>query len=620
MNVAPRKLFVFFAVFSITCVLVYLLPEFEEISSISSQRTDEESSHHKKISFSNCQTIHIVIIVDNTRKMAILLKSILVFRDSPLHLHFIVNSTDQFVVETLLNTWELPSVKCSFYPMKTFSKMVSNLFILTLPSILPLSVEKVIVLDSNVVVLSDVQKLWIFFDILKTLNKPFAAVKDSCSTSRFQKCFNTKVMLINLQAIRWSNTSPLVHENAMNYIYNSGLYGLPCQWNVNMTSDLQCTKPYRIIQYQSIFDLMTKINEYSFLNNKLFEYDSYLMKYLPVKCGNNTNRAIVRRIPMKNRKVMCKTLKEQSRQIFLTHYRFYDDQHKSLYKFDVTLITQLTTNRILQLYSLLQHWDGPVSITLYGTEAEVWKLTDYLDRVLSERKVSNVAIHIVYKREGYFYPVNYLRNVALKGVRTPYILIIDGDFLPSYGLYPYLRKAAELLMTTKRALVVPAFEAQENIPFPRNKSTLVKLMKKEVVRSFHPYFEGHTPTNYTKWVQSSYPYIVKWAKNYEPYVFVGSDIVKYDQTFVGYGWNKVSHIAELKAQGYEFVVLPDPFILHYPHPRSSDYRNWNGVFKMCTDTAYRSFISQLQEKYGHDCFKINEREKVKDIHVKINNY
>ena len=310
-----RKLIVFFGVFSITCVLIYLQPKFEETSSISSRRTNEESTHHKEISLSNCQTIHIAIIVENTRKMAILLKSILVFRDSPLHFHFIIHSTDQFVVETLLNTWELPSVKCSFYPMKKVSKMVSNLFKLTLPSILPLSVEKVIVLDSDVVVLSDVHKLWIFFDILKSLNKPFAAVKDSfkCATSRFQKCFNTKVMLINLQAIRWKNTSPLVHENTMNYIYNSDLYGLPCQWNVNLTTDKQCTKPYRIIQYESILDLMTKINEYSFLNNnKLFEHDSYLMKYLPVKCGNNTNRAIVRKIPMKNRKVMCKKLKEQS--------------------------------------------------------------------------------------------------------------------------------------------------------------------------------------------------------------------------------------------------------------------------------------------------------------------
>ncbi len=36
------------------------------------------------------------------------------------------------------------------------------------------------------------------------------------------------------------------------------------------------------------------------------------------------------------------------------------------------------------------------------------------------------------------YPVNYLRNVAINNTVTPYVFLIDIDFMPSIGLYEYL--------------------------------------------------------------------------------------------------------------------------------------------------------------------------------------
>lgn len=44
-----------------------------------------------------------------------------------------------------------------------------------------------------------------------------------------------------------------------------------------------------------------------------------------------------------------------------------------------------------------------------------------------------------------FYPVNYLRNVALRQVRSPYVFLSDIDFLPMYGLYEYLKKAVSMM-------------------------------------------------------------------------------------------------------------------------------------------------------------------------------
>lgn len=51
---------------------------------------------------------------------------------------------------------------------------------------------------------------------------------------------------------------------------------------------------------------------------------------------------------------------------------------------------------------------------------------------------------------------------------------------------------------------------------------------------------------------------------------VKRSVVPYDTRFVGFGWNKVSHIMELESQGYRFLVLPGAFMIHMPHAPSLD--------------------------------------------------
>lgn len=69
---------------------------------------------------------------------------------------------------------------------------------------------------------------------------------------------------------------------------------------------------------------------------------------------------------------------------------------------------------------------------------------------------------------------------------------------------------------------------------------------------------------------------VSWQPDYEPYVVVKKDIPLYDTRFVGFGWNKVSHIMELYAQDYSFYVLPNAFIIHMPHSPSFDIGKFRG--------------------------------------------
>lgn len=94
--------------------------------------------------------------------------------------------------------------------------------------------------------------------------------------------------------------------------------------------------------------------------------------------------------------------------------------------------------RLQMLEAICKHWTGPISLALYMSDAEAQQFLRYAQasEVLSNRQ--NVAYHIVYK-EGQFYPVNFLRNIALKNAQTSHVFLMDIDFLPMYGLYDYLR-------------------------------------------------------------------------------------------------------------------------------------------------------------------------------------
>ena len=77
---------------------------------------------------------------------------------------------------------------------------------------------------------------------------------------------------------------------------------------------------------------------------------------------------------------------------------------------------------------------------------------------------------------------------------------------------------------------------------------------------------------------------IKWEPDFEPYVVVRRNVTRYDARFLGFGWNKVSHSLELHAQGYEFHVLPNAYVVHQPHSPSLDISKYRG------SSAYRKYV------------------------------
>ena len=72
-----------------------------------------------------------------------------------------------------------------------------------------------------------------------------------------------------------------------------------------------------------------------------------------------------------------------------------------------------------------------------------------------------------------------------------------------------------------------------------------------------------------------------------------------DNRFVGFGWNKVSHVMELEAAGLEFLVLPNVFVVHMPHAPSLD------IAKFRTSKQYRRSL----EKSSHIQFHLGIVQK-----------
>jgi len=82
---------------------------------------------------------------------------------------------------------------------------------------------------------------------------------------------------------------------------------------------------------------------------------------------------------------------------------------------------------------------------------------------------------------------------------------------------------------------------------------------------------AHAPTNYTAWFENTTTgadstYRVATPKHpwyYEPYVIVRADLaLPFDESFVQYGFNKISFVHELAAAGFDFHVTKNAHTVH----------------------------------------------------------
>ncbi|KAI4790857.1 hypothetical protein KUCAC02_034355 [Chaenocephalus aceratus] len=548
-----------------------------------------------------------------SRDVVTLVKSVLFHRRNPLHFHFITDTVAHQILSSLFQSWMVPSVQVSFYDADELKSEVSwipnkhysgiyGLMKLTLTKALPSDLTKVIVLDTDITFATDIAELWGIF-------------------RKF-----TGVILLYLERLRrlgWEQMWRLTAERELMSMLSTSLadqqnpvlvHQLPCFWNVQLSDHTRSEQCYT--EVSDLKKLRVKNKHVEFFRNlylTFLEYDGNLLRRELFGCPSQASPESVKlqaALEDLDEDDQCYDFRRERLTVHRVHLYFLQYEYSPAEDdTDITLVAQLSMDRLQMLEAICKHWEGPISLALYMSDAEAQQFLRYAQasEVLKNRK--NVGYHIVYK-EGQFYPVNLVRNVALRNANTPYVFLTDVDFLPMYGLYEYLRRTVVQMdmAHTKKALVVPAFETlRYRLSFPKSKAELLSMLDMGTLYTFryHVWPKGHAPTDYAKWRTATTPYRVEWEADFEPYVVVRKDCPEYDQRFVGFGWNKVSHVLELDAQEYELMVLPNAFMIHMPHAPSFDISKFrsSSSYRNCLNTLKEEFHQDLSRKYGSAALK-----------------
>uniref|UniRef100_A0A8C7ULE7 LARGE xylosyl- and glucuronyltransferase 2 n=1 Tax=Oncorhynchus mykiss TaxID=8022 RepID=A0A8C7ULE7_ONCMY len=635
--------------------------QLSQLQGTAGQPADGGNYGNCSASLFSAQLIHVACVCaghNASRDVVTLVKSILFHRKNPLHFHFITDAVANQILSSLFQSWMVPSVQVSFYDADELKSEVSwipnkhysgiyGLMKLTLTKALPSDLTKVIVLDTDITFATDIAELWAIFR--KFTDKQVIGLVENQSDwylgnlwknhkpwPALGRGFNTGVILLYLERLRrigWEQMWRLTAERELMSMLSTSLadqdifnafikqnpvlvHQLPCFWNVQLSDHTRSEQCYtevsdlKVIHWNSPKKLRVKNKHVEFFRNlylTFLEYDGNLLRRELFGCPKWGGGQSLEELDEDDQ---CYDFRRERITVHRVHLYFLQYEYTPTGDdTDVTLVAQLSMDRLQMLEAICKHWEGPISLALYMSDAEAQQFLRYAQasEVLKNRK--NVGYHIVYK-EGQFYPVNLVRNVALRNANTPYVFLADVDFLPMYGLYDYLRKSVVQLdmANTKKALVVPAFETlRYRLSFPKSKAELLSMLDMGTLYTFryHVWTKGHAPTNYAKWRTATTPYKVEWEADFEPYVVVKRDCPEYDQRFVGFGWNKVSHIMELDAQEYDLMVLPNAFMIHMPHAPSFDISKFRSSpgYRYCLQTLKEEFHQDLSRKYGAAALK-----------------
>lgn len=406
----------------------------------------------KEFGVGKCEVLHIAIVCagyNSSRSVVTLFKSLLFFRRNPLHFHMIVDAKAQVVLHTLFSSWNVPHVEVSFYltdnlapdiswvPNKHYSG-VFGLMKLTLNKALPSSLNQVIVLDTDITVATDIAELWNIFS--KFGPKQYLGLVENQSDWYLGKLwkshrpwpalgrgFNTGVILIRLDEMRrsnWSQLWKLIAERDLTTLFSTQLadqdiinavvkqhpevvYTLPCQWNVQLSDNTRSELCYlevmdlKAIHWNSPKKLKVKNKHVEFFRNlhlTFLEYDGNLLRRELFGCNHSRTNAATSPLAQLSEEDECYEFRRACQTHYRTHLFFLDHEYDPTTDgYDVTLVATLSMDRLQMVEQLLTHWDGPVSLTLYISDAEAQQFLAYTQssEIIASRK--NVAYHVVYK-------------------------------------------------------------------------------------------------------------------------------------------------------------------------------------------------------------------------------
>lgn len=319
----------------------------------------------------------------------------------------------------------------------------------------------------------------------------------------------------------------------------------------------------------------------------------------------------------------------------------------------ITLVTQGNVSRFQRLLFVLERWNGPISVAMYiRTKEELYTwytlVQEQANNALFQKYVS---IHLFFESKEssspqspssytsshlssrHFYPINYLRNLALRNAVTEsdYVFLNDIDLMPPANAHDTVlstiqeqiqqqQQKQQQQKSDKTFWILPAFERfpigeeQADVNdlslIPHDKQSLLEALQKDLVAPFHTYGQTqHGYTNYAQWYNMTTTYTVPYGYKFEPYCIVKSkDLHDYFPLFRGFGKNKLSFFLEAYYRNYTFQVLPNHFVVHMDHT-FLDHRSLQ--YDGNSEDVYPRFQEHLKEEYGIPTTSSSEQELMK---------
>jgi glycosyltransferase-like protein LARGE len=221
------------------------------------------------------------------------------------------------------------------------------------------------------------------------------------------------------------------------------VHRLPCEWNVQLSDNTKSEEicyssvdvtDLKIIHWNSPKKLKVKNKHADFFRNQFLtflEYDGNLLRRELFSCpsmGNNSldgqilnhhamppgsNGALDHASPPPTspdhdaiddaddvEEDPCYDFRNEEKLEHRTHLYFVDYEYVAPEvgaDVDVTLVAQLSMDRLQHLDALVKHWEGPISLALYMSDAEAQQFLRYAlsSDTLSGRR--NIGYHIVYR-------------------------------------------------------------------------------------------------------------------------------------------------------------------------------------------------------------------------------
>ena len=282
--------------------------------------------------------------------------------------------------------------------------------------------------------------------------------------------------------------------------------------------------------------------------------------------------------------------------------------------FNLTVVTQTDHGRMAYLAEGARRWRGPLiaAVHLPGDQT----LAAALRGRTFEPHVTLVAVS---GPAGAPYPINSLRNAAIKRVATTHYIVLDVDLWPSTTLARALALAPpEVLARKYAALVLPAFQVEASAVggggfeaafgrAPRSLGELAGCLSSGRCSTFYSHLspETHSTTPYEAWTEAAVGGAllpIPCFKNgrYEPYVILPAlpTTPRYSEAFTGYGKNKIELVTHLRFAGFKFFALPGAYVVHMPHNKSSEKVAWEqGPSRQRNDHLFQRLVAQLVSQY-----------------------